>query len=225
MGLIQLTAADEHLLDAYESLPVGTPKGGLVILQEVFGVTAHMRDMADRYAAAGYHCVVPALFDRVEQGIVLDYAEVDRGRELMGLIHRQELIEDVAAAGTHVSGSHEVAAIGYCWGGTVAWIAASTLPLVAAVSYYGARIHQHLDLRPECPMQFHFGDEDAAIPLERIEEVRAALPEAEIHHYPTGHGFNCTDRRDYHAGCARLAMARSLVFLGRHMGRKTGAST
>lgn len=213
----ELTAADGRLLSAYEARPGGEPRGGLVVVQEIFGVTAHIRDVVDAYAAAGYHAVAPAMFDRLEPGVVLPYTDIEGGRSLVARLSREDIVADVGGAIMHLAGSGRVGVVGYCWGGTVAWIAAATLPVAAAVSYYGARIHQYLDLKPGCPMQFHYGERDASIPPQRIDEVRAACPGGEFHVYPAGHGFNCTDRADYDADSARLAFERTLSFLGRHV--------
>jgi carboxymethylenebutenolidase len=215
---IHFTAADGRNLTGYEARPGGEPRGGVVVVQEIFGVTAHIRDVVDAFAAAGYHALAPAMFDRLEPGVVLPYTDIDGGRALIARLSRQDIVADVGGAVMHLAGSGRVGVVGYCWGGTVAWIAAATLPVSAAVSYYGTRIVENLDLAPACPMQFHFGERDASIPPERIEQVRAACPAGEVHLYPAGHGFNCTDRADYHADSARLAFERTLDFLGRHVG-------
>jgi len=216
--LIELTAADGHVLSAYEARPGGEPRGGVVIAQEIFGITAHIRDVADAYAAAGYHVLAPALFDRLERDVVLPYTEIERGRALKVAVTREHIALDVGAAVRHLSGAGRVGIVGYCWGGLVAWIAAATTPVSAAVAYYGGGIHQHLDLRPACAVMFHYGEHDPIIPSEIVEEVRAAVPQGVFHLYPAGHGFNCTDRTDYDAGCARLAFERTLGFLREHVG-------
>jgi carboxymethylenebutenolidase len=215
---IEFTAADGRSLAGYEARPGGEPRGGVVVVQEIFGVTAHIRDVVDAFAAAGFHALAPALFDRLEPDVVLPYTDIDGGRARVAQLSRQDIVADVGGAVMHLAGSGRVGTVGYCWGGTVAWIAAATLPVSAAVSYYGTRIVENLDLTPACPMQFHFGKADASIPPERIEQVRTACPTGEFHVYPAGHGFNCTDRADYHADSARLAFERTLEFLGRHVG-------
>jgi len=215
---IEFTAADGRSLTGYEARPGGEPRGGVVVIQEIFGVTAHIRDVVDAFAAAGFHALAPAMFDRLEPGVVLPYTDIDGGRARVGKLARQDVVADVGGAVMHLAGSGRVGIVGYCWGGTVAWIAAATLPVSAAVSYYGTRIVENLDLAPACPMQFHLGEMDASIPPERIGQVRAACPGGEFHLYPAGHGFNCTDRADYHPDSARLAFERTLDFLGRHVG-------
>ena len=215
---IEFTAADGRSLTGYEARPGGEPRGGVVVVQEIFGVTAHIRDVVDAFAAAGFHALAPAMFDRLEPGVVLPYTDIDGGRARVAKLARRDIVADVGGAVMHLAGSGRVGIVGYCWGGTVAWIAAATLPVSAAVSYYGTRIVENLDLAPACPMQFHLGEADASIPPERIEQVRAACPGGEFHLYPAGHGFNCTDRADYHPDSARLAFERTLDFLGRHVG-------
>jgi len=215
---IEISAADGRAISAYETLPGGPPRGGIVVVQEIFGVTAHIRDLVDAFAAAGYHAMAPAMFDRLEPGVMLPYTDVEGGRARVARLTRENVIADVGGAVMHLAGSGRVGVVGYCWGGTVAWIAAATLPIAAAVSYYGTRINQNLDLRPTCPMQLHYGELDASTPPGHIQQVRDALPSGEFHLYPAGHGFNCTDRADYHADSARLAFERTLDFLGRHVG-------
>ena len=215
---IELTAADGHVLSAYEVRPGGEPRGGVVIIQEIFGVTAHIRDVVDSFASAGYHALAPALLDRLEPGVMLPYTDIEGGRGYVQRLSRANIVADVTSAVMHLAGSGRVGIVGYCWGGVVAWIAAATTPVSAAVAYYGARIHQNLDLEPACPMQFHFGEQDAHIPPKVIEQVQRALPSGEFHLYPAGHGFNCTDRADFHAESARIAFERTLEFLGKNVG-------
>jgi carboxymethylenebutenolidase len=216
--LTELAAADGHVLSAYEARPGGEPRGGVVIAQEIFGVTAHIRDIADAYAAAGYHVLAPALFDRQQRGVLLPYSEVERARAFKVAVSREDIAHDVGAAVAHLAPAGRVGIVGYCWGGLVAWIAAATTPVSAAVAYYGGGIHEHLDLRPVCPVMLHYGEKDPLIPLEVVERVRAACPQGVFHFYPAGHGFNCTDRTDYDADCAQLAFERTLGFLRDHVG-------
>lgn len=215
---IELTASDGHALGAYEARPGGEPRGGLVVAQEIFGITAHIRDVVDAYAAAGYHTLAPALFDRQQRGVLLSYNEVEIGRAFKVAVGRNDIALDVGAAVAHLAPAGNVGIVGYCWGGLVAWIAAATTPVSAAVAYYGGGIHEHLDLRPVCPVMFHYGEKDPLIPLEVVERVRAACPQGVFHFYPAGHGFNCTDRTDYDADCAQLAFERTLGFLRDHVG-------
>ena len=133
-------------------------------------------------------------------------------------VSREDIAHDVGAAVAHLAPAGRVGIVGYCWGGLVAWIAAATTPVSAAVAYYGGGIHEQLDLAPVCPVMFHYGEKDPLIPLEVVERVRAACPQGVFHFYPAGHGFNCTDRTDYDADCAQLAFERTLGFLRDHVG-------
>ena len=215
---VQLTASDGHRFAAYRASPAATPRGGLVILQEIFGVTGHMRDVADQYAALGYLSVVPAVFDRVEPGIELPYTEIARGREYAGALKLEQTLLDLNAALESVAAVGKSGVVGFCWGGTIAYVAACECPITAAVLYYGGRITQYLDRKPRCPVMYHFGEMDRNIPLSAVEQIRAAHPEGIYHLYPAGHGFNCTERADYDAASARLAFDRSREFLARHIG-------
>jgi|KBSMisStandDraft_5_1062788.scaffolds.fasta_scaffold40853_5 carboxymethylenebutenolidase len=211
-----LQAADGHRLAAYRAVPAGKPRGALVVVQEIFGVNSHIRAVADGYAADGWLAIAPAMFDRVERGIELGYtpADIERGRELKGGCSNDHALLDIAAAVDTVRSAGKVAVIGYCWGGTLAWLAACRQPgLSAAVSYYGGGIGELIDLTPRCPVLAHFGERDASIPLTVPEALRKAHPEVEIHIYPAGHGFNCDQRGSFDAPSAKLARERSLAFL------------
>jgi carboxymethylenebutenolidase len=182
-----LQAADGHRLAAYRAVPAGKPRGALVVVQEIFGVNSHIRAVADGYAADGWLAIAPAMFDRVERGIELGYtpADIERGRELKGGCSNDHALLDIAAAVDTVRSAGKVAVIGYCWGGTLAWLAACRQPgLSAAVSYYGGGIGELIDLTPRCPVLAHFGERDASIPLTVPEALRKAHPEVEIHIYP-----------------------------------------
>ena len=214
-----LQAADGHRLAAYRAVPAGKPRGALVVVQEIFGVNSHIRAVADGYAADGWLAIAPAMFDRVERGIELGYtpADIERGRELKGGCSNDHALLDIAAAVDTVRSAGKVAVIGYCWGGTLAWLAACRQPgLSAAVSYYGGGIGELIDLTPRCPVLAHFGERDASIPLTVPEALRKAHPEVEIHIYPAGHGFNCDQRGSFDAPSAKLARERSLAFLNAH---------
>jgi len=211
--MIQLTTSDDHRLEAYRAEPAGNPKAGLVILQEVFGVTRHIRQVADEYATEGFLAIAPNLFDRVEPGLELDYSAVDRGRETMMRLDLEEVVIDVAAAADSVRSAGNVGAVGYCWGGAIADLAACRIQLAAGASYYGRMIVEWLDLKPTCPMIYHFGDQDPLIPVEAIQQIQNARPAGMVYVYPNaGHGFNCEDRADFHPESAQLARERTLNF-------------
>jgi carboxymethylenebutenolidase len=218
---VQLSAADGHGLSAYRAGPAEARRG-LVVVQEIFGVNHHMRNVCDRLAAEGYAVICPALFDRVERGIELDYASEDvaRGRELRSKVPEAGTMADVEAAAAALPAGIARGIIGYCWGGTVAWWGATrSRSFCAAVGWYGGGIAGTREEVPNCPVQLHFGDRDASIPNEDVERIRAAQPGVEIFVYPGAqHGFGCDERGTYSAPDAELAQRRSLDFLARHLG-------
>ena len=216
---IELVAADGHRLSAYRADPAGVPRAGLVVLQEIFGVTAHIQRVADGFAAEGFRVVAPALVDRVAKGIVYDYSDIERGRETMLKLELDDVVADVAAAVGAVRDAGRVGAVGYCWGGAIADLAACRAGIDAAVSYYGGRTTAWLDLQPGCPVLYHFGARDPLIPPETVEQIRAGRPAGTFYVYPdAGHGFNCDEREDYHPESARLARERSLAHFSRWLG-------
>jgi carboxymethylenebutenolidase len=219
---ITLKAADGHVLDAALVKPTGKPRGGIVVIQEIFGVTRHIRDVAHQYADAGYLAVAPALFDRVRKNADVPYADVPAGLALMQQLKPEQTLLDMKAAIDAVSSAGKVGMVGYCWGGTMTWLAACHLPgvtpLTAGVSYYGGGLPRFLDRTPKCPVMFHFGERDAHIPMSDVEQVKKAYPLGMYYTYPADHGFNCTDRPMYDAASAKLAYDRSLEFFHRHVG-------
>jgi carboxymethylenebutenolidase len=227
MGLnVELTAADGHRLSAYLAEPAGTPRGGIVVIQEIFGITRHIRAVADQYAAAGFVVAAPALFDRVERNVDVPYTDMQKGFGYVKALNTDQVMLDIQAGIDRVAldlaapgrAAGKVGVVGYCWGGTMAYLAAARLKIAAAVAYYGGGIHNHTDERPRVPVMFHFGEKDAHIPLSAIEQIKAAYPQGIYHLYPAGHGFNCTDRSSFDAASAKLALERSLEFLHRYVG-------
>lgn len=218
---IKAKAADGHELDVYRAEPAGPARGGLVIAQEIFGVNSHIRAVCDGYAADGYLVVAPALFDRVERGVELGYQSEDvaRGRKLREPIALEQALMDMEAAAGEIAGAGRIGAIGYCWGGTIAWVAATrSRSFAATVGYYGGGVPDLAAEQPNCPVQLHFGEQDQSIPLAGVEKVKAAHPEVPVFIYPAGHGFSCDQRGSYHAESARLARERTLAFLQEHIG-------
>jgi carboxymethylenebutenolidase len=216
--MIRLKAKDGHELDAYLAEPKGTPRGGLVVVQEIFGVTDHIKSVADRYAAEGYRAIAPAMFDRIKRGITLPYTEIEQGRAYMQQLKWPNTLADIEAAVDAVRDAGAAAVVGYCWGGTVAHVAASELDLDAAVSYYGGGVARMLDKTPQCPIAYHFGDQDHAIPVADVQKISSAYPDADVHVYKgAGHGFNCDERSSYSAVDARVAFERSVEFLREQM--------
>jgi carboxymethylenebutenolidase len=213
--MTQLTASDGHTLAAHEVHPGGAT-GSVVIIQEIFGVNPHIRSVVDHYASLGYRAIAPALFDRVERGIELEYTAdgVAAGRA-----HRQELewddsMLDVAAAVARVAGTGPVAVIGYCYGGSIAWLAANRLPIAAAVGYYGGQIPDFIDHAPQVATMLHFGALDKGIPLDGVNAVAERHPDVVVHVYEEAdHGFNCDVRASHHPESAALAAERTIGFL------------
>ena len=215
---VELTAADGHRLAAYLSEPAAKPRGGVVVIQEIFGVTRHIRAVADEYAAAGFLAVAPALFDRVERNVDVPYTDVPKGLGYKQALNIDQALLDVQAAVNRAGAAGKVGVVGYCWGGTIAYLAAARLEIDAAVAYYGGEIHMHTAEKPRVPIMFHFGEKDAHIPRSAVEQIRASHPEGIYHLYPADHGFNCTDRASFEPASAKLALQRSVEFLHRHLG-------
>jgi carboxymethylenebutenolidase len=218
---IQLTAADGHKLSAYTAGPADA-KRALVVVQEIFGVNSHMRHVCDALAKEGYRVVCPALFDRVERDVELGYqpADVQRGRDLRAKVPEAGTIADIEAAAAALPAGAKRGIIGYCWGGTVAWWGATrTKSFAAACGWYGGGIAGTRTEVPNCPVELHFGEKDASIPMADVEAIRAAQPGVAIFVYPGAqHGFGCDDRASYSAPDAALAQSRSLAFFARHLG-------
>jgi carboxymethylenebutenolidase len=216
---IELTASDGHRLSAYSAGPTDATRG-LVVVQEIFGVNGHMRRVADSFAAQGYAVIAPALFDRAQRGVELGYTSEDvaRGRELRSKVPDSGVVADIEAAAAAL-GQRRLGIVGYCWGGTVAWWGATrTSRFGAAVGWYGGGIAATRAETPHCPVQLHFGEKDASIPLSDVDAVRQAQPNVEIFVYPGAqHGFGCDDRASYDAKSAAQAQERTLAFFARHL--------
>ncbi len=222
-GRINLKASDGHELGAYVASTLESPAAGLVVIQEAFGVNRHIRSVADGYAQDGFLAIAPALFDRLERDVELGYAPADmsRGIALARQVNFADVVKDVAAALDYLRQQHmkKCGVIGYCLGGSMAWLAAARLDPDAAVAYYGGRIAQFAQENPRCPVMLHFGTQDKHIPREDINRVQAAHPDVQIFWYEADHGFNCNDRASYNATAAKQARERSLEFLKKHLAR------
>ena len=220
-AFIELTAADGRRFAAWESRPAGKARGGLVVAPEIFGINGHIRSVADGYAAEGYLVVAPALFDRVQRNYETGYAPADiqAGVALMQKVRMDDALKDVAAAAAHAASAGRVAIVGYCWGGTVAWVAAArTAGLACAVPYYGGSMPSYAAEVPACPVLCHFGEEDKSPTPQQARALLAAHPEVVAHFYEgAGHGFNCDQRPSYNPQAAQLARARTLAFLTQNM--------
>jgi carboxymethylenebutenolidase len=220
---VRLKASDGHELDAYVSEPSDEPIAGLVVIQEAFGVNRHIRSVADSYAKDGFLAVAPAFFDRIARGVELGYegADLQRGIALARQSNPADAVTDVAAALGYLSkhGAKKCGVIGYCFGGTMAWLSATRLNPDAAVGYYGGYIAKFAQENPGCPVMLHFGTLDKHIQKEDVDRVQTAHPDAEIFWYEADHGFNCNDRASYNAVAAKEARDRSLEFLKNHLGK------
>ena len=218
---IELTAGDGFRLSAWRADPVGTPRGAIVVAQEIFGVNSHIRSVCEGFAADGYVAIAPALFDRYEPRVDIGYTPEDiaKGRALKALAQLESALLDVAAARDAVAASGKAAVIGYCWGGYVAWMTAARLPgFACAIAYYGGGILDAASEVPRCPVMAHFGERDVGIPVAGVRELMAKHPAAQMFIYAADHGFNCDQRAAYDAAAATLARGRTLQFLRRNVG-------
>jgi len=217
-----LMARDGHEFNAWLTAPSQPARGAVVIAQEVFGVNRHIRGVADGFAAEGYVTIAPCLFDRIRRGVELGYseAEVQQGRGYRLQIPKEKTLLDLTACINVIKHAGRVSIVGYCWGGTLAYIAACELPVFCAVSYYGGQIKDQLDKSPRRPVMYHFGERDPHIPLSDVDKIRAADPNGIFHLYPADHGFNCDERSTFDAASAALARERTLQFLTAQMERK-----
>jgi carboxymethylenebutenolidase len=228
MGQCQITAKDGFTLGAYEAQPDNPAKAGVVVIQEIFGVNSHIREVVDGYAAHGYYAIAPQIFDRVEANIELGYTEADTGRGIelaFQRLDRASTLLDLQAAidqagGVDAGGQKpgKVGVVGYCFGGLLCWLGACQLTGVSAASvYYGGGIVGELQRKAGCPVMMHFGDLDAHIPLSDVEKIKAALPTAEVFVYAADHGFNCSQRGSYNAAAASTARDRTLAFFASNL--------
>lgn len=220
---VTLTASDQFELGAYRTTPAGTPKGAVVVIQEIFGVNHHIRTVCDRFAEQGYVAVAPAIFDRIERNFQSGYSpeEVAIARKFVANPDWPAMLRDTQAAIDSVKDVGPVGIIGFCLGGSVAYAAATKLTgLSAAIGYYGGAIVRFADDRPAVPTQLHFGEMDHGIPLSDVETIRAKRPEVEVFVYDGAqHGFGCDERASYDKPSADLARQRSLAFFARHLVR------
>jgi carboxymethylenebutenolidase len=217
---ITLTAADGFELGAYRADPEGTPRGGLVVVQEIFGVNTHIRSICDRYAALGYAAVAPAVFDRIQPGFECGYSpdEIAEARKFIATVDLDAMLLDTGAAAGALAGTGKIGVVGYCLGGSIAFLAATRLDgISAAVGYYGGMITRHADETPKVPTQLHYGDQDQGIPMSDVETVIAKRPDCDIHVYPAGHGFSCDERASFDAASTMIASGRTLRWFDEHL--------
>jgi carboxymethylenebutenolidase len=222
----ELTSADGFKFPVYVAEPKGKAKGGLVVLQEIFGLNSHIRAVADGYAADGYFVVAPHTFHRVKAGVELGYKEDDMkdGMALKAAVEELPapgVMPDIQAAINHAAQAGKVGIVGYCWGGLLTWRSACALKgLSAAAPYYGGgmTVGSDAERQPTVPVMVHFGDQDHWIPLDTVEAFKKAHPEVAVHVYNANHGFNCDQRGSYNEAAAKLARERTLAFFAQHVG-------
>ncbi len=219
-GMIELTARDGHKFGAYKAQPTARPTAAIIVIQEIFGVNSHIKAVADGYASAGYLAIAPALYDRAQRGYETGYSpeEIQAGVAVMQTLKIENTLMDVDATLEHARAAGRVGIVGYCWGGTIAWVAAArTTGLACSVPYYGGGIAGYIGEKPNCPVMFQFGEQDKSPTPEQARQVVAAHPGTVAHFYDAGHGFNCDQRGSYNAAASALAKTRSLEFFAKHL--------
>ena len=222
MGVsITITSGDGFELDAYLALPEGEPKAAILVIQEIFGVNAHIREVADGYAADGYAALAPALFDRVEKGVELGYEGDDLAKGAGIAFNELDMantLADLAACANHLTIYGKVGSVGYCYGGLMSFLSSCNIDVLAcSVGYYGGGIANNLDQKPKIPLMLHFGELDAHIPMEDVEKIKAVNTDVPVHTYNADHGFNCDHRASYNAQAAKIARERTIEFFEQHL--------
>jgi carboxymethylenebutenolidase len=216
-----LTANDQHQLGAYRADAKGTAKGGIVVIQEIFGVNHHIRAVCDRLAEEGYNAVAPALFDRTEKGFECGYTpdEIANARKFVANPNWDAMLKDTQATIDDLKKEGPVGIIGFCMGGSIAFLAATRLSgLSAAVAYYGGQIAKFADEKPKVPLQMHFGEKDQGIPMTDVEMIKKKQPNAEIYTYPDApHGFHCDERASFNEAASKAAWPRTMEFFKKHV--------
>jgi len=218
--MIELTAADGNTLSAYRADPSDTPKGAVVVLQEVFGIDPHIKKVTENFAAQGYVAIAPALFDRVKKNVELGYDEAGlaAGLDLKNQVETTDAIADIQAAVDSVKDTGKVAVVGYCWGGYLAYLAANKVNgLACAIGYYGGGITELTQEKRKIPTLVHFSEEDPLIPFEDVVHFRAYRPDVSAFSYPAGHGFNCAERSSYNEEAATKALERTLFWISQYV--------
>jgi len=209
-------------ISAYLATPKGTPKGGIVVIQEIFGVNHHIKAVTDKFAADGYVALAPACFDHVKKNVDLGYTPdtIAEGRKYVMELGFDKPVQDVAAAMDELKkrGAQKIGVTGYCWGGTICWLAATRLKPDAVSGYYGGGIHANKNEKPQVPTMLHFGDKDMHIPMAHVNEIRKLHPGVQVFDYPADHGFHCDERGSWDAAASKQAMARTMEFFGKLVG-------
>ncbi|MGH7087420.1 MAG: dienelactone hydrolase family protein [Stellaceae bacterium] len=218
---VTLKAKDGHSFSAYRADPEGKPRGGMVVIQEIFGVNHHIKSVVDRYAALGFAAIAPGVFDRAEKNFDTGYDQpsMERGRNARQKISDEQLLMDTQAAIDAVKPAGKIGIVGYCMGGSVAFLSACRLDgLACAVGYYGGQIAKVCDEKPRVPTMLHFGDQDQSIPMSDVDKIKKARSETPIFVYHAGHGFHCDERASFNAEAAQVAACRSEEFFQKHIG-------
>ncbi len=214
MPNVTLTASDGHVLGAYRANPAGEPRGAIVVIQEIFGVNSYIRSICDRLAALGFVAIAPAIFDRTQRNFQSGYSpqEIGKARAFIEDVDWDAFLLDTDAARASVADVGKVGIVGFCLGGSVAFLAATRLEGFSAASgFYGGRIAAFAEEKPQCPTQLHYGSEDQGIPMSNVETVRAKRPDCDIYVYQgADHGFHCDARPSYHKQAAGKAWARMI---------------
>lgn len=221
---ISLTAADGKRFRV-ERIDAAHPRGAVVILQEILGVTPYIRRVCQRYADAGYTAFAPSLFDRVEPDLNLTLSPegIARGRALRQAVGWEQPLLDVAATVELARQVGPVGVVGFCWGGSIAWLAPRAAVVDSVIAYYGGQIPEFLPYCPPCPTLLHFGNQDPNIPLSAVERIGAQCPGVEAHIYDGGHAFDNDEREDHSPVSSTLAHARSLSHLEKSLSTTVGA--
>ena len=223
MGDIELKASDNFTFGAYEALPSSAPKGGVVVIQEIFGVNPHIRSVVDGYAEMGYAAIAPKIFDRVEKNVELGYeqqADFDKGLKIaFNDLEISDTLKDIQATVEALSKHGKVGVVGYCFGGLLTWLSACENSGVAAASaYYGGGIASEVARSANCPVMMHFGEKDEHIPMSEVETIKSSLPDVQVFVYDADHGFNCDVRGSYDEASSTLARERTLEFFASYLG-------
>lgn len=219
---IQIKSEDGFELGAYVARPSEKAKGGILVIQEIFGVNSHIREVTDGYAKEGYLAVAPMIFDRVDKNIELGYEEADMGRGIelaFQKLNMDQTLSDLQAAIGHLKLEQDsVGVVGYCFGGLLTWLSACDLEGVdAAVSYYGGGVVGQVEKQANCPVMMHFGELDAHIPMTDVAKIKDAQPKVQVFSYDADHGFNCDHRGSFNEAASEKALGRSLEFFAQHV--------
>lgn len=222
--MITLKASDGFEFDAYRADPAGKPKGCMIVIQEIFGVNEHIRSVADRVAASGYLAVAPCLQDRAEKNFQVGYtpADIELGKAARMKVKNEDSIKDLRATLAYLQtegGGTKVGVVGYCWGGSLSWLAATEIDgLSVAISYYGGEVANTADRKAKCPVMFHFGEKDMSIPMDKVEIVKQKQPDHPLHVYAAGHGFSCDARGSFDKAAHELALERTKAYVAKYVG-------